>query len=111
VADITWRADTLVALLADRLLWRDPGTGRFTLGPLFGGSLGRVHSVVNGRGGLYLAGNRGVGFAGLTTGLRRPFTAPGDLPGEVTGIAVDDAWLWIATRRGLVRFSLEIVGR
>lgn len=111
VADITWRADTLVALLADRLLWRDPGTGRFTLGPLFGGSLGRVHSVVNGRGGLYVAGNRGVGFAGLTTGLRRPFTAPGDLPGEVTGIAVDDAWLWIATRRGLVRFSLDIVGR
>jgi hypothetical protein len=111
VTDITWRADTLVALLADRLLWRDPGTGRFTLGPLFGGSLGRVHSVVNGRGGLYLAGNRGVGFAGLATGLRRPFTVPGELPGEVTGIAVDDSWLWIATRGGLVRFSLEIVGR
>jgi hypothetical protein len=36
---------------------------------------------------------------------------PGELPGEVTGIAVDDSWLWIATRGGLVRFSLDIVGR
>ena len=63
VVDITWRADTLVALLQDRLLWRNPATGLFTLGPLLGNALGRLHTIVNGRAGLYLAGEQGVGFA------------------------------------------------
>jgi hypothetical protein len=111
VLDLVWRADTLVALLADRLLWRDPGTGRYTLGPVFGAALGRVHTVANGRSGLYLAGDRGVAFTGLTATLRRPFTVPGDLPAEPTGLAVDDSYLWVATLNGLVRFSLDVVGR
>jgi hypothetical protein len=111
VVDITWRADTLVALLKDRLLWRDPATGRFNLGPPLGAALGRLHTVVSGRGGLYLAGDRGIGFASLGTALRRVFTTPGDLPGQVTDIAVDDVHLWVATLGGLVRFRLEVVGQ
>ncbi len=109
VVDITWRGDTLVALNEDRLLWRDPGTGQFTQSPRLGGSIGRLHTVVNGRNGLYVAGDRGVGFAGLRTPIVRPFTIPGDVPGQVTDIAADDEFLWVATLRGLVRFSLEVV--
>ncbi len=109
VVDITWRGDTLVALTEDHLLWRDPGTGRFTQGPRLGTTLGRLHTVVNGLRGLYLAGDRGVGFAGLATPIVRSFTTPGDLPGQVTDLAVDDAYLWVATLRGLVRFSLDVL--
>jgi hypothetical protein len=111
VFDLTWRADTLVALLKDRIIWRDPATGRFNLGPLLGAALGRMHTVVSGRGGLYIAGDRGIGFAGLGTALRRVFTTPGDLPGQVTDLAVDDAYAWVATLGGLVRFRLEVVGQ
>jgi ligand-binding sensor domain-containing protein len=66
--------------------------------------------VVNGRSGLYVAGDRGVGAAGLATSLRRVFTTPGDLPGQVTDLAVDDDYLWVATLRGLVRFRLDLFG-
>ena len=111
VVALTWRADTLVALLEDRLLWRDPGTGRYSLGPLLGSTLGLVHTVINGARGLYIAGDRGVGLAGLMTPLRRPLTAPGDLPGQVTDIAVDDSYLWVATLRGLVRLRLDVIGQ
>jgi len=111
VVALTWRADTLVALLEDRLLWRNPGTGRFALGPLLGSTLGRLHTVINGARGLYIAGDRGVGLAGIATPLRRPLTAPGDLPGQVTDIAVDDTYLWVATLRGLVRLRLDVIGQ
>ncbi len=110
VVALAWRADTLVALLQDRLLWRDPGSGRYSLGPVLGGGLGRLHTLVNSRAGLYVAGDRGVGLASLLTPVRRSFVAPGDIPGQVTDIAVDDSYLWIATLRGLVRMRLDLFG-
>jgi ligand-binding sensor domain-containing protein len=110
VVALTWRADTLIALLSDRLLWRNPATGSFSLGPLLGDGLGRLHTIVSGPSGLFLAGDRGIGTASLGTPLRRILTAPGDLPGQVTDIAVDDRYLWVATLRGLVRLRLEAIG-
>lgn len=110
VVDLAWRGDTLVALTPDRLLWRDPGSGGFTAGPLLGNRLGRLHTVVNGRGVLYLAGERGVASATLVTPIRRALTQ-GDLPGRVTDLAVDDRYLWAATDNGLVRLALDLVGR
>lgn len=110
VVDLAWRGDTLVALTRDRLLWRDPGNGAFTAGPLLGSRLGRLHTVVNGRGVLYLAGERGVASATLATPPRRALTQ-GDLPGRVTDLAVDEHYLWVATDNGLVRLSLDLVGR
>lgn len=111
VVDLTWRGDTLVALTPDRLLWRDPGSGKFTLGPLLGSGLGRLHTVVSGKDALYIAGDRGAGVAQLNTPVGRVLTSPGDLPGDVTGLAVDDSYLWITTLKGLVRFRLDVVGR
>lgn len=111
VYDLAWRADTLVALLQDRLLWRDPTTGRFTLGPLFGSVLGRVHTLLNTRDALYVAGERGFGRMGLGTPLGRPILTPGDLPGTVNDLAADDTYLWVGTTRGLVRFRLDALPR
>lgn len=111
VVDLTWRGDTLIALTTDRLLWRDPSSGKFTLGPLLGNAVGRLHTVVNGKDGLYIAGDRGTGFAQLNRPINRALTAPGDLPDKVTDITVDDRYLWVATLKGLVRFQLDVVGR
>lgn len=111
VVDLTWRGDTLVALTQDRLIWRDPGTGRFTLGPTLGNGYGRLHTVVSGKDALYLAGDKGVGPVRLGAPVTRVLTAPGDLPGAITGLAVDDDYLWVTTLRGLVRFQLDVVGR
>lgn len=111
VVDLAWRGDTLVALTAERLLWRDPGSGRYTAGPLLGAGLGQLHTVINGAGGVYVAGARGVGFATLATPLRRTLGEPGELPGLVRDIAVDEDYLWVATDAGLVRFRRDLVGR
>lgn len=111
VVDLTWRADTLVALTQDRLIWRDPASGRFTLGPMLGSGFGRLHTVVNGKDALYLAGDKGVSAVHLGAPVTRMLTAPGDLPGEITGLAVDEDYLWVTTLRGLVRFQLDLVGR
>jgi hypothetical protein len=111
ILDLVWRADTLVALTASRLIWRDPSTGSFTLGPGLGGNLGRLFRLVSGRDALYLAGANGVGVIRLGGPIIRTFRTPGDIPGQVGDIAVDKDYLWVASRRGLVRFRLDAIGR
>ncbi len=56
---------------------------------------------------------RSGGSASLDWGppSSRTYTTPGDLPGQVTDIAVDDAFVWVATLAGLVRFRLDVVGQ
>jgi hypothetical protein len=49
-----------------------------------------------------------VGFARLTTPALRPL-GQGDLPGAANDLAVDEAFLWIATDGGLVRFRLDAI--
>ena len=111
VLDLIWRGDTLVALTPDRLLWRVPGSGKFTLGPILGSALGRLHTLANGKDGLFVAGDRGTGFAQLNTPVSRVLSVPGDLPGQITDLTADDRYLWVATLKGLVRFRLDVVGR
>ena len=109
VVDLAWRGDTLVALTEQELLWRDPASGRFTLGPRLGGGLGRLHTVVSDAQGLFVAGDAGVGPAQLRVPVTRPLRVGMDLPGPVTDVAVDEDYLWVATLAGLVRFRLEAV--
>lgn len=111
VVALAWRGDTLVALLRDRLLWRDPVKGGFSLGPPIGSAVGRLHRLINTPDGLFVAGDRGFGRVALNQPLGRPILTPGDLPAEVTDLAADDTYLWVATLRGLVRFRLEAVAR
>ena len=108
VVDIATLADTLVALTQDGFLWREPGSGRWTLGPSQSALLGRLRRFVSDGPGFWVAGDRGVGYARLSTPPLRPL-GEGDLPGTVNDLAVDDEFLWVATTRGLARFRLEAI--
>ena len=106
VIDIATLGDTLVALTRDGLLWRDPKTSRWALGPNISALLGRLRRFVADGPGFWVAGERAVGFVRLNTPPLRPLRN-GDLPGIVNDLAVDSDYLWVATERGLVRFRLS----
>jgi hypothetical protein len=108
VVDIAPLADTLVALTRDALLWRNPKSHAWTLGPNLSALLGPLRRFAAEGPGFWVAGDRGVGFVGLTTPPIRPLRE-GDLPGAVNDLAVDDDYLWVATNGGLVRFRLSAV--
>ena len=108
VVDIATLGDTLVALTQDGFLWREPGSGRWILGPSQSALLGRLRRFVADGPGFWVAGDRGVGFARLSTPPLRTLR-DGDLPGAVNDLAVDDDFLWVATTRGLARFRLEAI--
>jgi ligand-binding sensor domain-containing protein len=108
VVDIASLGDTLVALTRDQFLWRVPGTRRWTLGPNLSALLGRLRRFVADGPGFWVAGDRGLGYARLTTPPVRPFLE-GDVPGAVTDLTVDDDYLWVSTNRGLVRFRRDLV--
>lgn len=108
VVGLEWMADTLVALTRDRLLWREPRSGRWTLGPVLSAQLGRLRMLVADRAGFWIGGDRGVGYAGLATPALRVLPV-GDIPGDVLDLAVDAEHLWVGTSRGLARFRLDAV--
>ncbi|HEY3012245.1 MAG TPA: hypothetical protein VGJ36_05835 [Gemmatimonadales bacterium] len=108
VVDLAPLGDTLVALTLDQLLWRDPRTTQWTLGPNLSGLLGRLRRFVADGPGFWVAGDRGVGFVRLATPPLRPLRE-GDLPGAANDLAVDDDFLWVATDGGLVRFRLNAI--
>ena len=100
--------DTVVALTRDEFLWRDPGTQAWTLGPNLSGLLGGLVGFVADGPGFWVAGERGVAFARLSTPPMRPLRE-GDLPGQSNDLAVDAEYLWVATNAGLVRFRLDAI--
>jgi hypothetical protein len=108
VVDLASLGDTLVALTRDAFLWRDPKSRRWTLGPNLSALLGRLRHFVADGPGFWVAGDRRLGYARLSTPPVRPLLE-GDLPGSVTGLAVDDDYLWVATNHGLVRFRREAI--
>jgi hypothetical protein len=108
VVDLAPLGDTLVALTFDQLLWRNPSTGQWTLGPNLSALLGRLRRFAADGPGFWVAGDRGVGFARLTTPAVRSLSE-GDLPGAANDLAVDQDYLWVATDGGLVRFRLSAI--
>jgi ligand-binding sensor domain-containing protein len=100
-------ADTLVGLGRDQLLWRNPG-GAWTLGTPLSAVLGRLHRFVADGAGLWVAGDRGVGYARLN-GPALLVLREGDLPAPPRDLAVDQTYLWVATDAGLVRFRLDAI--
>jgi hypothetical protein len=106
VLGIGYVADTLVAMTADRLLARDPGTGAWSAGPILSAQLGSLVAFAPTRQGAWIGGARGVGFVQPGSGALRLLMAGLDLPDEVTTVAASGRYLWIGTRRGLVRYLL-----
>jgi ligand-binding sensor domain-containing protein len=100
--------DTLVGLTSDQLLWKDPRTEAWTLGPNLSGILGRLRSFTPDGSGFWIAGDRGVAFARLDSPPLRPLRGA-DLPGAANDVAVEGDFLWVATVAGLVRFRLDAV--
>jgi hypothetical protein len=100
--------DTIVALTRDQMLWRDPRSGAWTLGPNLSAILGGLVAFAADGPGFWVAGDQGVAFARLTSPPIRPLRA-GDLPGAANDLAVDAEFLWVATNTGLVRFRLDAV--
>jgi hypothetical protein len=108
VVDLAPLADTVVALTRDGLLWRNPKSRAWAVGPNLSSLLGRLRRFVPEGSGFWVAGDRGVGFVGLNTPPIRPLREA-DLPGAVNDLAVDKRYLWVATEGGLVRFRLDAV--
>ena len=100
--------DTLVGLTRDQLIWRDPRTQAWSLGPNLSGLLGRLRHFTPDGPGFWVAGDRGVGFARLGTSPARTLRE-GDLPGPANDLAVDREHLWVGTEDGLVRFRLDAI--
>jgi hypothetical protein len=108
VIGIALLGDTLVALTRDHLLWRDPRTQAWSLGPNLSVLLGRLRRFAADGPGFWVAGDRGVGFARLGGSPTRPLRE-GDLPGPANDLAVDREHLWVGTAAGLVRFRLDAI--
>ena len=104
VTALLWRADTLVALTSLEVVWRDPRTGTWTIDPDFTARLGKASALADGGHGVWIAGQRGVGFARLGSPVERVLAVGPDLPDQAWDVSVEGEWLWIATTRGLVRF-------
>jgi ligand-binding sensor domain-containing protein len=100
--------DTLVALTRDQMIWKDPRTQAWSIGPNLSGLLGRLRRFAPDGPGFWVAGDRGVGFARLEGSAARPLRE-GDLPGPANDLAVDRDHLWVATEEGLVRFRLDAI--
>lgn len=108
VVDLAPLGDTLVALTRDAMLWRNPRSRAWTVGPNLSALLGRLRRFVPDGPGFWVAGDRGIGYARLNTPPLRPLRE-GDLPGAVNDLAVDNQYLWVATDGGLVRFRLNAI--
>jgi hypothetical protein len=100
--------DTLVALTRDQMIWRDPRSQGWSIGPNLSGLLGRLRRFAPDGPGFWVAGDRGVGFARLEGAPARALRE-GDLPGPANDLAVDRDHLWVATEDGLVRFRLDAI--
>ena len=107
VIGLEWLGDTLVALTSDQLMWRTPA-GVWSLGPSLSGLLGRLRTFEAKGNGFWVAGDRGLAYATLSSPPLRPLL-PGDIPGDVYDLAVDADYLWVATSAGLVRFRLDAI--
>jgi hypothetical protein len=108
VGALAWLADTLVALTRDELL-HTSGPEPWQVGPRLSDVLGTLRAMVQWRDGFWVAGRNGVAYVTLGGPAGLALTAPADLPGEPTDVAVDELYLWVATVGGLVRFQLDAV--
>jgi ligand-binding sensor domain-containing protein len=108
VVALRFMGDTLVGLTQDQLMWRDPKSGAWTLGPTLSNVLGRLRAFTLDRTGFWVGGERGIGFVRLNTPPLRPLIN-GELPALVRDLAVDAEHLWVATDAGLVRWSLDAI--
>ncbi|MES2303869.1 MAG: hypothetical protein V4558_00065 [Gemmatimonadota bacterium] len=101
-------SDTLVAMTADHLLWRDPVSGTWAIGPELSSRLGRLMLMFTDNDGAWVAGDRGVALVRPGVGALSVLEIPVDIPDQVTSIVRRGRYLWIGTPSGLVRYLLDL---
>lgn len=109
VLDLAWKADTLVGMTNDQLLWRDPATAEWALGPNLSGVLGRLQRVALYRDGFWVAGERGLAFATVASPAQTVLRVGEDLPGVPLDLAVQGDFLWVGTEAGVVRWRMDAI--
>jgi hypothetical protein len=100
-------ADTLVVMTDSDVMWRDPATAAWQLGPLVSGTTGPLRAFHSTGRGVWAGGDRGMVFVVPGGGVRRTLRVGPDLPDAITAISGDDAYLWVGTLHGLVRLRLS----
>ena len=114
IVALAFSGDILAVATRDRILWRgaesgEPGAG-WTVEPPVSGRLGTLTAVVgDAGGGIWLGGERGMASYRFATRQFTFFATPGDLPGVVRDLAVDEQYVWVATDGGVVRFDRRAV--
>ena len=91
------------------MLWRDPQTGAWSLGPNLSGVLGQVYRLALYLDGFWIAGQRGVAYASVTSAPRGTLFVGEDLPGIPFDLTVQDGFLWVGTDAGVVRWRLDAI--
>jgi len=109
VLDMAWKADTLVGMTNNELLWRDPATSEWALGPNLSNVLGRLHRIALHGDGFWVAGERGIAFATVESPAQAVLRVGADLPGLPLDLAVQGDFLWVGTDAGIVRWRLDAI--
>jgi len=105
----------LVAALRDRIVWRwrteggGPAAGDGWLVERRIAELGELTSVACDGDAVWLGGSRGFAVYRPATRAFAFYAAPGDVPGVVWDVVVDDRYLWLATEGGLVRVEKRAI--
>jgi hypothetical protein len=105
VIALAWMGRSLLGLTPTRVIWRD-ASNRWQAGVDYENQLGRLRGFTVDGDGVWLAGERGAGWARLGLPVVRP-VLDGDIPGDARDVAVDAEYIWVAAAGGVVRFSRE----
>jgi len=103
VIALAWMGRSLLGLTPTRVIWRD-SSNQWQAGVDYENQLGRLRALTVDGDGVWLAGERGAGWARLGLPVVRP-VLDGDIPGDARDVAVDAEHVWIAAAGGVVRFS------
>lgn len=101
-------ADTLVAVFADQVAWRDPALARWTV-ERPRAALGTLTAAASDGGGVWLGGTLGLAWWDIGRGMYQRLTIPGDLPAPVRDVQASPRWVWVATDSGVVRLRRDAI--
>lgn len=99
--------DTLVAMMRDGTVWRDPLTSAWYPGPPLGNTTGVLRGFFASSNGVWIGGDRGAALLSATGVVRASLRVGSDVPDAVTAIAASEQYLWVGTWRGVVRVRLR----
>ena len=101
-------SDTLVAVFADQVAWRDPAAAHWTVErPRV--ALGALTAAGSDMGGVWLGGTLGLAWWNVGRGVYQRLAIPGDLPAPVRDVQASPRWVWVATDSGVVRLRRDAV--